>query len=155
MVQWLGICPPMQGTRVRALVWEDPTCHGATKPMRHNHWSPRVQSPCSATREATAMRSLHTAMKSSPRSPQLDTCIVKFMKTKNKQTKILKRAREKWCFIYRRKPVRMTEDFSSENREAIRKWHNILKCWKKRTVNPESYTQLKHPSGMKEKSRHS
>ena len=28
----------MQGTRVRALVWEDPTCHRATKPMRHNYW---------------------------------------------------------------------------------------------------------------------
>ena len=28
----------MQGTRVRALVREDPTCHGATKPMRHNYW---------------------------------------------------------------------------------------------------------------------
>ena len=27
----------MQGTRVRALVWEDPTCRGATKPMRHNY----------------------------------------------------------------------------------------------------------------------
>ena len=26
----------MQGTRVRALVPEDPTCHGATKPMCHN-----------------------------------------------------------------------------------------------------------------------
>ena len=29
----------MQGTRVRALVWEDPTCRGATKPMRHNYWA--------------------------------------------------------------------------------------------------------------------
>ena len=29
----------MQGTRVRALVWEDPTCHGATKPVRHNNWA--------------------------------------------------------------------------------------------------------------------
>ena len=26
VVQWLRICLPMQGTRVRALVWEDPTC---------------------------------------------------------------------------------------------------------------------------------
>ena len=25
------------GTRVRALVWEDPTCCGATKPVRHNY----------------------------------------------------------------------------------------------------------------------
>ena len=35
VVQWLGICLPMQGTRVQALVREDPTCHGAPKPMRH------------------------------------------------------------------------------------------------------------------------
>ena len=25
VAQWLRICLPMQGTRVRALVWEDPT----------------------------------------------------------------------------------------------------------------------------------
>ena len=37
MVQWLRIRLPMQGTRVRALVQEDPTCRGATKPMRHNY----------------------------------------------------------------------------------------------------------------------
>ena len=36
VVQWLRICLPTHGTRVRALVQEDPTCHGATKPMRHN-----------------------------------------------------------------------------------------------------------------------
>ena len=30
VAQWLRICLPMQGARVRALVWEDPTCHGAT-----------------------------------------------------------------------------------------------------------------------------
>ncbi|KAJ8788140.1 hypothetical protein J1605_005439 [Eschrichtius robustus] len=35
--QWLRICLPMQGTRVRALVWEDPTCRGATRPVRHNY----------------------------------------------------------------------------------------------------------------------
>ena len=37
VVQWLRICLPMQGTRVRALVWEDPTCRGATGPMSHNY----------------------------------------------------------------------------------------------------------------------
>ena len=37
VAQWLRICLPMQGTQVRALVWEDPTCHGATKPVRHNY----------------------------------------------------------------------------------------------------------------------
>ena len=37
VVQWLRICLPMQGTRVRALVWEDPTCRGATRPVTHNY----------------------------------------------------------------------------------------------------------------------
>ena len=37
VAQWLGICLPMQGTRVQALVWEDPTCRGATKPGSHNY----------------------------------------------------------------------------------------------------------------------
>ena len=37
VVQWLRIRLPMQGTRVRALVWEDPTCRGATKPVSHNY----------------------------------------------------------------------------------------------------------------------
>ena len=35
VAQWLKIRLPVQGTRVRALVREDPTCRGATKPMRH------------------------------------------------------------------------------------------------------------------------
>ena len=37
VAQWLRICLPMQGTRVRALVWEDPTCHRATRPVSHNY----------------------------------------------------------------------------------------------------------------------
>ena len=36
VAQWLRICLPMQGTRVRALVWEDPTCRGVIKPVSHN-----------------------------------------------------------------------------------------------------------------------
>ena len=36
VAQWLRIHLPMQGTRVRALVRENPTCRGATKPVRHN-----------------------------------------------------------------------------------------------------------------------
>ena len=84
VAQWLRIRLPMQGTQVRSLVWEDPICRGATKPvhhyywacalepMCHNYWSPHTLSPCSATREATAMRSPHTATKSSPCSLQLE-----------------------------------------------------------------------------------
>ena len=39
VTQWLRIHLPMQGTRVRALVREDPTCHGATKTVHHNYWA--------------------------------------------------------------------------------------------------------------------
>ena len=39
VVQWLRIRLPMQVTWVRALVREDPTCRGATKPVRHNYWA--------------------------------------------------------------------------------------------------------------------
>ena len=39
VAQWLRIHLPMQGTRVWALVREDPTCHRATKPVRHNYWA--------------------------------------------------------------------------------------------------------------------
>ena len=39
VVQCLRICLLMQGTWVRALTQEDPTCHGATKPMCHNYWA--------------------------------------------------------------------------------------------------------------------
>ena len=35
VAQWQRVHLPMQGTRVQ--VQEDPTCRGATKPMRHNY----------------------------------------------------------------------------------------------------------------------
>ena len=37
VVQWLRIRLPMQGTWVRALAQEDPTCRRATKPICHNY----------------------------------------------------------------------------------------------------------------------
>ena len=37
VAQWLRIRLPMQGTQVRALVWEGPTCRGATRPVSHNY----------------------------------------------------------------------------------------------------------------------
>ena len=73
VAQWLRVSLPMKGTLVRALIQEDPTCRGATKPVRHNYWacalepvchnywSPHTGSPCSTTRKATAMRRLQTA----------------------------------------------------------------------------------------------
>ena len=86
VAQWLRIRLPMQGTWVRALVWEDSTCRGATKPMCCNYWACESQllCPCATTteahvpkacalqREATTMRSPRTAMKTSPHLPQLE-----------------------------------------------------------------------------------
>ena len=37
VAQWLRVCLLMQGTRVRALVREDPTCRGAARPVSHNY----------------------------------------------------------------------------------------------------------------------
>ena len=39
VAQWLRICLPVQGTRVRALVREHPTCRGATEPVCHDYWA--------------------------------------------------------------------------------------------------------------------
>ena len=37
VAQWLRVCLPMQEIRVRALVWEDPTCRGAAGPVSHDY----------------------------------------------------------------------------------------------------------------------
>ena len=44
----------------------------AVEPLCRSCWGPRAWSQCSAAREATAMRSLHTATKSGPHSTQLE-----------------------------------------------------------------------------------
>ena len=75
VAQWLRVCLPMQGTRVRALVWEDPTCRGATKPREPQLLSLRVWSLCPAAREAATVKGPRTAMKSGPRLPQLEKAL--------------------------------------------------------------------------------
>ena len=37
VIQWLRTCLAMQGTPVRSLVQEDPTCDGATKPIHQSY----------------------------------------------------------------------------------------------------------------------
>ena len=63
MAQWLRIHLPMQGTWVRALVQEDPTCHGVTKPIAPQLLSlqsrarvPQLLSPRTTTTEARVPR---------------------------------------------------------------------------------------------------
>ena len=65
VVQCLRLNLPMQGTQVQPLVQEDPICRqGASKPKHHNYWSLCAYSPCSATREVTAMKSLFSSVQS-------------------------------------------------------------------------------------------
>ena len=91
VAQWLRICLPMQGTWVRSLAREDPTCHGATKPVRHNYWAWALE-PASHNYWACVLQLLKTVClepvlhnkrshchekpthrkKSSPHSPQLE-----------------------------------------------------------------------------------
>ena len=46
MAQWLRTRLPMQGTQVRSLARKDPTCRGATKPVRHNYWACALEPVC-------------------------------------------------------------------------------------------------------------
>ena len=94
VAQWLRICLPMQGTLVRSLVQEDPTCCGATKPVSHHYWACALE-PAShiyrahvlqvlkavrlepvlhnkSNKRSTTMRSPRTTAKSNPRWPQLE-----------------------------------------------------------------------------------
>ena len=56
MAQWLRIHPPMQGTRVQALVWEDPTCVPQLLSLCSRAHKPQLLSLCAATTEAHAPR---------------------------------------------------------------------------------------------------
>ena len=71
-----GVCLPVQGTRVRALVREDPTCRGATGPVSHNYWA--CASGACAPRQgggAAIVRGPRTMMKSGPHLPQLERAL--------------------------------------------------------------------------------
>ena len=99
VAQWLRIHLPMQATQVQALVLEDPTCHGATKPMRHNYWACALETvshnywaralqllkPTCLKPVLCNMRSQHTTTKSSPCSPQLEKSPHTAMKTQCSQ----------------------------------------------------------------------
>ena len=90
VVKWLRIHLPVHGTRVWALVWEDPTCRGASKPVCRNYWArePQLLKPVHleaklCKREATTMRSSCTATNSSPCSPQLEKACVQQWRLNN------------------------------------------------------------------------
>ena len=78
LVAQLRIHLPAQGTQVWALVWEDPTCHGAAKPVRHNYWAcaPEPTSHNYWARVSQLLKPMDLEPllrnKRSPHSPQLE-----------------------------------------------------------------------------------
>ena len=68
----------MQGTRVWALVREDPTCREATKPVRHNYWSlrSRAREPqlLSLHAAATEARERRARAPRQEKPPQWEAC---------------------------------------------------------------------------------
>ena len=74
VAQWLRVRLPMQGTQVRSLVREGPTCRGATEPVHHNYWACALE-PASHNYWACEpqLLSLHdtTAEAHMPRAPAL------------------------------------------------------------------------------------
>ena len=69
MDQGLGIHLPMQETQVWSLVWEDPTCHGAIKPVPHHSVTCEIF-PASALEPRSLLRQLL-----SPSAATTDACL--------------------------------------------------------------------------------
>ena len=62
----------MQGTQVGSLVWEDPTCQGATKPTHHNCWAGALEPTLCNQRSHCSEKPI---TKSGPCSQQLEKAL--------------------------------------------------------------------------------
>ena len=56
--------------------------------------------------------------------------------------KILKATREKQQITYKRTPIRLSADFSTETLQARREWHSIFKVTKGKNLQP----RILHPA---------
>ena len=63
---------PMKGTHVESLVQEDPTCHGATKPDRHNYWACAPRARALQQEKPLQWKAHVLQLESSSRTPQLE-----------------------------------------------------------------------------------
>ena len=96
----------MQGTQVRALVWEDPTCRGAKKPVCHNYWACALECTShnywarhATTTEACVPRA-HTPQQRKP--PQWEACAPQWRPNaaKNKINKFIFKKRSTFKIIF-------------------------------------------------------
>ena len=61
--------------------------------------------------------------------------LIKLTKTKHKE-RILKAAREKQQVTYKRNPIHLTADLSTETMEATREWQDIFKVLQGKNLQP-------------------
>ena len=77
-------------------------------------------------REATKSRKQRVSERINPRRSTLRHIVIKLTKIKGKD-KIVKAKREKCQITYKRTPIRLSADFSTETLPARRECHNIFK----------------------------
>ena len=65
-----------------------------------------------------------------PKSPTLKQMIIKMTRLKDKE-RILKATREKQVVMYKRAPIRLSSDFSTETFQDRREWCEIFKVMKR------------------------
>ena len=154
MAQWLRICLPVQRTQVQALVREDPSCRGATKPMRHNYWAgalepvshnywaqvPQLLKPVCLEPVLRNKRSHHNEKPAlsnkDPTQPKLNTWINKFIKKQQKTlfTKTGNRPDLAYRLVaqpwYRQRPSK-DHDFQYRIRRSISSCQSIQKDFAK------------------------
>ena len=68
--------------------------------------------------------------------------IIKIPKVKDR-VRILKAAREKWRFIYKGVPIRLSADFSKETLQARRDWQEVFKVMKSKDLQPRLLYSVK------------
>ena len=109
VIQWLRICLQIKGTWVLSLIQEDPTCHGATKPMHHSYWvhalepmscnywawmpqllSPHALEPLICTEEPPQREACTAQLESSPQLPKLEKAHVQQWEPSATKNKIFK-----------------------------------------------------------------
>ena len=61
--------------------------------------------------------------------------VIKLAKIKDRE-KLLKATREEQQITYKGTPIRLTADFSTENLQARREWHDIFKVMKSKNLQP-------------------
>ena len=94
-----------------------------------------------------------TPMTRDPRRATPRHIIIKMAEIKDKE-KVLKAAREKKKVTYKGKSIRLSSNFSTENLQARREWHDIFNSMKQKGLEPRimypARLSFKYEGGIKQ-----